>query len=316
MEKVILGNSDIGVAPLVFGGNVFGWTLDEKQSFNMLDACVDRGINMLDSADVYSAWVDGNQGGESEAVIGRWLAQSGKRDQVVIATKVGMPMPNGGSGLSRKHILKSADDSLRRLQADCIDVYYAHQDDPETPFEETLGAFQELIDAGKVRAIASSNYSAERLAEMLKFARANGLPEFIAHQPQYNLFDRGDYEGALEAVCKEFDLGVLTYFSLASGFLTGKYHSREDLQQSGRGAAFLEKYLNPRGLRILEALKEVSQLHQVPEAAIALAWILHRPGITGPIASATSTKQLDQLILAASLELPPEDMERLNSAGD
>ncbi len=309
-----LGNSTIEIAPLVFGGNVFNWTIDEKQSFKILDAFVDHGLNMVDTADMYSAWVDGNKGGESETVIGNWLKASGKRDKIILGTKVGMEMGDGSKGLAKDYILRSVDDSLKRLQTDYIDVYYAHQDDPDVPFEETLGAFQQLIANGKVRAIASSNYSAERLSAVLDFAKAENLPQFIAHQPEYNLYDRKSYEGDLEKVCQEYGLGVVTYFSLASGFLSGKYRSDDDLKKSKRGKPFIDKYMTERGERILQALDVVADKHRVPVASVSLAWIINRPGVTAPIASATSLEQLDQLAVAANLQLSDDDMKLLNDA--
>jgi len=309
-----LGKTDIRIAPIVFGTNVFGWTIDEAKSFDLLDACVDLGVNMLDTANMYSTWVPGNQGGESETIIGNWLAQSGKRDKVVLATKVGMPMGDGSSGLSRQNIIASAEASLRRLKTDHIDVYYAHQDDPDTPFEETLAAFQTLIADGKVRAIAASNHSPERLTAALDFAAANGLPAYAAHQPEYNLFDRKGYEGALESICQANDLGVTTYFSLASGFLSGKYRTREDLETSNRGAGFLEKYLNERGLAILSAIDLVAKKHDTSPATVSIAWICHRPSVTAPVASATSVQQLEQLAAAGGLALDADDMALLDEA--
>ncbi|MFM2477918.1 aldo/keto reductase [Celerinatantimonas sp. MCCC 1A17872] len=315
MQYRKLGQSSIEIAPIVFGGNVFGWTADEQQSFKLLDALVDLGINMVDTANVYSAWAPGHVGGESESIMGRWFAKSGKRDKVVVATKVGMPMGDGSEGLKKDYIIKSAEESLKRLQTDHIDLYYAHKDDTNTPLEETLGAFETLIKDGKVGAIASSNYSAERLSEALKVAKAENLPQYIAHQPEYNLFDRAGYESALEKVCQQNELGVVTYFSLASGFLSGKYHSKADLEKSQR-KDFLGKYMTPRGEQILAALAKVADAHQVPMATVALAWIMHRPSVTAPIASATSISQLEQLAQAATLSLSDEDMSALNEASN
>ncbi|WP_027184731.1 aldo/keto reductase [Desulfovibrio inopinatus] len=314
MKKRNLGNSDITMTPLAFGGNVFGWTLDETRSFAMLDAIVDHGIDMIDSANVYSAWVDGNHGGESETIIGKWLAQSGKRDRVIIGTKVGMPMGDGSKGLGKEYIIQSAEDSLKRLQTDYIDIYYAHQDDGTVPFEETLEAFTSLIKDGKVRYIASSNYSAKRLNDIMHVSKDKKLPQFIAHQPEYNLYSRSSFEGPLEDVCVQHGLGVVSYFSLASGFLSGKYRTKADLKNSNRGAAFLDKYMNDRGLRILAALDEVAQLHNAPVAAVSLAWIMKRPSLTAPIASATTIDQLKQLVLALDLTLSNDDMDQLNTA--
>lgn len=314
MEKRKLGTSDIEIAPLVFGGNVFGWTLDEKSSFELLDGLLDFGLNMVDSADVYSAWVSGNSGGESETIIGNWLKKSGKRDKIIIATKVGMEMADGSKGLSKEHIIASAEASLKRLNTDHIDVYYAHKDDETVPFEESLSAFDQLIKAGKVRAIASSNYSAARLQQALDAAKANNLPSFIAHQPEYNLYDRRGYEGELEETCVKNGLGVVTYYSLASGFLTGKYRTQADIEKSKRGKDSFEKYMNERGQRIIKALDKVASGHSVKPATVALSWIIHHPSITAPISSATSIAQLKELAVAAELSLSVEDVQLLNAA--
>lgn len=314
MKKRPFGESTLSVSPLVFGGNVFGWTLDEKSSFSLLDGAVDAGINMIDTANVYSAWAPGNKGGESESIIGKWLHNKGHRDDVLIATKVGMAMGDGSKGLSKSNILSSVEASLKRLNTDYIDVYYAHADDPDTPVEETLSAFAQLIEEGKVRTIASSNYSADRLSSVLDFAKTQGLPPFIAHQPEYNLFDRQTYEKELEEVCQQNNLGVVTYFSLASGFLTGKYRTVEDLASSQRGKGFISKYMTDRGMKILDALASVADQQQVPMASVALAWIAQRPGITAPIASATSLEQLAQLAQAVNLSLSDADMALLNEA--
>ncbi|MAK90965.1 MAG: alcohol dehydrogenase [Oleibacter sp.] len=314
MKRVPLGKSGIEIAPIVFGGNVFGWTADQEQSFHLLDSCMDKGINMIDTADVYSAWAPGNRGGESERIMGEWFRQTGKRDQVVLATKVGMPLTDGSEGLSKKHIIEGAEASLRRLKTDYIDVFYAHKDDESVPFEETFSAFEQLIQQGKVRTIASSNYSADRLARALQFCKDNNLPQFIAHQPEYNLFDREGYEGPLENICKEFDLGVVTYFSLASGFLSGKYRNADDLKKSRR-ADFLDKYMTPRGLNILTALDDVASRYKVPAATVAIAWLQSRDTVTAPIVSATSADQLQQLCSATGLELAAADLQLLDDAG-
>jgi len=314
MQYRKLGNSNIEIAPLVFGGNVFGWTIDEKQSFTLLDAFVDHGFNMIDTANMYSAWAEGNQGGESEAIIGNWLKKSGKRDKIILGTKVGMQMGDGSKGLSKQYIIRSADESLQRLKTDYIDVYYAHQDDPDVPLEESLRAFQQLIENGKVRTIASSNYSADRLIKALDIAKSENLPQFIAHQPEYNLYDRKGYEDDLEKVCQDYELGVVTFFSLASGYLSGKYRNNDDLKQSKRGKDFIDRYMTARGAKILKALDEVAQQHSVSAATVALAWIMHRPSITAPIASATSIAQLDQLTEAVNLHLSNADMKLLNEA--
>jgi len=313
MEKRQLGNSGLMVAPLAFGGNVFGWTADEATSFKLLDAFVEAGLNLIDTADVYSRWVPGHQGGESETIIGRWLEKSGKRDRVLIATKAGMEMAADRKGLSRTHILRSVEDSLRRLQTDVIDLYQAHQDDPNTPLDETLDAFARLIEQGKVRAIGASNYTAARLAEALKVSRDNGLPRYESLQPNYNFYDRAEYEAELEPFCLENKLGVIPYFSLAKGFLTGKYRSEADLSKSPRGQG-VKRYLDARGFRILQALDEVAAQHQSTPARVSLAWLIARPSITAPIASATNLEQLDDLIAATRLELDQAAIEKLNQA--
>ena len=313
MEKRRLGNSGLEIAPLAFGGNVFGWTADEPTSFKLLDAFVEAGLNLIDTADVYSRWVPGNQGGESETVIGNWLRRSGKRDRVIVATKVGMEMAPDRKGLSRDHILRSAEDSLRRLQVDTIDLYQAHQDDPNTLLDETLEAFARLIEQGKVRAIGASNYTAARLAEALRVSRERGLPRYESLQPNYNLYDRADYERELEPFCLENGLGVISYFSLAKGFLSGKYRSEADLSKSPRGQG-VKRYLDERGFRILRALDEVSEQYGSTPARVALAWLIARPSITAPIASATSLEQLDDLIEATRLTLDQAAIEKLNQA--
>ena len=313
MEKRRLGNSGLAVAPLAFGGNVFGWTADEPTSFKLLDAFVAAGLDLIDTADVYSRWVPGNQGGESEAIIGRWLRQSGKRDSVIVATKVGMEMADDQKGLSRSHIVRSVEASLRRLQTDYIDLYQAHKDDPDTPLEETLDAFARLIEQGKVRAIGASNYTAQRLAEALAVSRERGLPRYESLQPDYNLYDRAEYEVELEPLCLENGIGVISYFSLAKGFLTGKYRSEADLSKSPRGQG-VKRYLDPRGQRILRALDEVAEQYHSTPARVALAWLIARPSITAPIASATSLEQLNDLIEATRLQLDQSAIEKLNQA--
>jgi len=308
-----IGTTDLEVGPLAFGGNVFGWTVDEPTSFRLLDAFVAAGFNLIDTADVYSRWAPGNQGGESETILGRWLKQSGKRDKVVVATKVGMEMGPGKKGLSAAYIRQAVDDSLRRLQTDRIDLYQSHRDDETTPLEETLGAFAELIRQGKVRAIGASNYSAERLADALAVSRAHGLPAFQCLQPQYNLCERSGFEQTLGPLCREAGLGVLPYYSLASGFLTGKYRSEADLAGSARGQG-VKKYLNDRGFRILGALDEVAARHDSTPARVAVAWLISRPVVTAPIASATSLEQLDDLIEATRLELDADAVRHLDDA--
>ncbi|WP_106476353.1 aldo/keto reductase [Phytohalomonas tamaricis] len=313
MKKVALGTSSIDIAPLVFGGNVFGWTLDETQSFAMLDAYLDAGFDCLDTADVYSRWAEGHQGGESERVIGKWLARSGKRDRIVLATKVGMDMGEGRKGLSKEYIIAAVEDSLKRLQTDYIDLYQSHTDDQNTPLEETLEAYQRLIEQGKVRAIGASNYSADRLDEALQLSQRKELPSYSTLQPHYNLYDRHEFEHELEAICLKYGLGVIPYFSLASGFLTGKYRSREDAKGRAR-EQFVNQYFDARGERILSALDEVANAYDTTPAAVSLAWLLSRPAITAPIASATSQSQLEQLIQATRLELDQPALDRLDNA--
>ncbi len=307
-----LGTSSIQVSPLAFGGNVFGWTVDENASFSLLDALADTGINFIDTADVYSAWAPGNRGGESETIIGKWLKRTGKREQVVIATKVGML--EARAGLSKDNILKAADDSLRRLQTDYIDLYFSHRDLPDTaPLEETLAAYQALIDAGKVRIIGASNYSGARLREAAEISRRDGLPAYQVIQPEYNLYDRAEYERDLEPVVRDLKLGVVNYYALASGFLSGKYRSEADLKKSVRGSR-VAGYLDARGLRILAALDAVSAKHGTQPAAIALAWQIARPTITAPIASATSLAQLALLGDALRVQLDQDDIRQIDEA--
>ncbi|RVU00606.1 aldo/keto reductase [Mucilaginibacter limnophilus] len=314
MEKREIGRSGIQISPFAFGGNVFGWTADEKRSFELLDAFVDSGFELIDTADVYSRWVSGNSGGESETIIGNWLKKSGKRDQVIIATKVGKPMGDK-RGLSRKYILEAVDASLKRLQTDYIDLYQAHEDDKNTPLEEPLETFTELIKQGKVRAIGASNYSAARLQAALQVSEQNNFARYECLQPEYNLYDRAGYESELEPVCLEHNLGVITFYSLASGFLTGKYRSAADLNKSKRGGG-IQKYLDERGFNILKALDTVASRHNVDPATIAIAWVIARPGITAPIASATSIEQLQQITKAAEIILNNDDIALLNEASN
>lgn len=308
-----LGNSGLLVAPLAFGGNVFGWTVDEPGAFSLLDAFVAAGFNLIDTADTYSKWAPGNHGGESETIIGKWLKRSGMRQQVVIATKVGMEMDPNRKGLAKAYILREIEDSLKRLQTDYVDLYQSHTDDASTPVEETLEAYALLIKQGKVRAIGASNYTADRLKECLETSRTRGLPRYESLQPLYNLYERAEYENKLEPVCIENGLGVIPYFSLASGFLTGKYRSEADFSKSERGPR-VKKYLNERGFRILAALDEVARQHKATPAQVALAWLMARPSVTAPIASATNLKQLDDLLEATQLELDPASIEALNQA--
>lgn len=313
-EHRLLGNSGIQVPVLTFGGNVFGWTVDEKTSFSLLDALVDNGLFFIDTADVYSRWAPGNKGGESEIIIGNWLKQSGKRDKIVLATKVGMEMGPGKSGLSASYIRQAVEDSLRRLQTDYIDLYQSHCDDTDTPLQETLETFDALIKEGKVRAIGASNYSATRLEEALNISKDLGLARYETLQPEYNLYDREDYESGLEKVAKDNGLAVINYYSLASGFLSGKYRTAADASKSKRGEDVVQKYLNERGLRILDALDTVAKDTQSSPAQVALAWQIARPGITAPIASVTSLTQLDDLTKAAALKLSDDAIRLLSDA--
>ena len=313
MLKRKLGKSGLEVAPIAFGGNVFGWTVDQSMSFRLLDAFVDAGFDLVDTADLYSRWVPGNEGGESETIIGNWFKTSGKRDAVTLATKVGMDLGGDKKGLSRKHIVRAVEDSLRRLQTDRIDLYQSHTDDEKTPLDETLRAYAQLIGQGKVRAIGASNYTEARLGEALAVSEINGFPRYETLQPCYNLFDREEYESGLEALCLEKGLGVITYYSLASGFLSGKYRSEKDLAKSARGEG-VRKYLNPRGFRILDALDKTAADRGVTQAAVALAWLMARPGITAPIVSATNPGQLNELLAAATLNLDANTVTLLNDA--
>ena len=313
MNKRSLGNSGLEVAPLALGGNVFGWTVGEADAFPILDAFIAAGCNLIDTADVYPKWVPGNQGGESEAIIGNWLQRSGKRHDVVIATKVGMEMGPNRKGLSKDYIKRAAEDSLRRLQTDYIDLYQSHEDDPQTPLEETLEAYSDLIEQGKVRAIGASNYTAARLAEALDMNRRLGLARYDSLQPLYNLYDRAVYEDQLEPLCVEEGVGVIPYYSLAAGFLSGKYRSEDDLSKSARGGT-VKKYLNERGFRILDALDQVAAKYNSTPARVALAWVIARPSITAPIASATSLAQLNDLIEATKLQLDQEAIALLDRA--
>lgn len=312
MEKRELGGSGLRIAPLVFGGNVFGWTADRDRSFELLDHFTDRGFNAIDTADVYASWAPGLSGGESETVIGEWLARRGRRDDVVLMTKVGML--ESRKGLSAANIEAAVEASLKRLQTDYLDVYFAHIDDADVPFEETLGAFSRLVETGKVRAIGASNHSADRLQQALEVSKAQGLARYQIVQPAYNLYDRSDFEDTLLPVIQDGGLAAVGYFSLASGFLTGKYRSKADLEGSSR-KDFLTGYFDGRGERILAALREVSEGVGAPMAQVALAWLLTRPGLTAPIASATTRAQLDEILGAVDLELPRDGLDRLDAAG-
>lgn len=315
MQLKPLGRSGLATAPLVFGGNVFGWTADEATSFRLLDAFVDGGFNLIDTADVYSTWVPGHSGGESETILGRWLKLSGKRDRVLIATKVGKPMAGEGrTGLSPRWIRQAVDESLRRLQTDRIDLYQSHEDDPSTPFEDTLATYAELIRAGKVRAIGASNHTAARLAEALDVSERLKLPRYETLQPLYNLVDRAAFEAELEPLVRERGLGVINFFGLARGFLTGKYRSEADLARSARGAGVKAACFNERGWRILAALDEAAAALKATPAQVALAWQMARPTISAPIASATSVAQLDELMGAARLSLDAATVDALDRA--
>lgn len=313
MKKIRIGTSNLEVAPLNLGGNVFGWTLNEQESFKILDAFVDGGFNFVDTADMYSYWVDGGDGGQSETIIGNWMKERGNRDNIVVATKVGGETGVHAVDTSKKHILQAADKSLQRLKTDYIDLYYTHFDDGKTPVEETLEAYDELIRAGKVRYIAASNLSPERLVESLHASELNGLPAYQALQPHYNLVERKNYESNYASLAEEYGLTVFPYWSLASGFLSGKYRNEGDLAKSVRGAG-VKKYLNENGFKVLEALDVVSKKHGTTPATVSLAWLLARPNIGAPIASATSTGHLQTMFDATQLQLDNEDLSLLNSA--
>lgn len=312
MQKRELGKSGLIVAPLTFGGNVFGWTVDKKQSFKLLDAFVDAGFNFIDTADTYSWWVDGNKGGESEAIIGEWFAERKNRESVILSTKVGSKNNEHPVNVSKKFILESVEQSLKRLKTDYIDLYQTHFDDEKTPVEETLSAYQQLIKEGKVRVIGTSNMSPERIKESLKASEKEGLPKYQTLQPLYNLMERESYEKELRGIVEENNMGVLSYFSLASGFLTGKYRSKSDLNKSERGGG-VAKYLNEKGYKVLEALDKISEKHNTTQAAISLAWLMAQPTITAPIVSATSLKQMEAIIKAPQLKLDEDDMKALKS---
>ncbi len=308
MDYKLLGKTDLKTPPIVFGGNVFGWTLDKKESFAILDEIFEMGFNFIDTADVYSRWAEGNSGGESEKIIGEWMQSRGNRDKIVLATKVGSSMQQGGDkDISKKHIFTAVEDSLKRLKTDYLDLYFTHWDDNKTPVEETLSAYQKLIEEGKVRYIGASNLSAERLQASLDAAKKEGLPKYQVFQPEYNLLERDKFEGKIKEICVENDLGVTNYFSLASGFLTGKYRQESDFEGQKR-KDFVEKYLNRRGLQVLDTLDEISKTHQVSNAAVALAWTMQKPGITAPIASATKSKHLTAFTEAVKLELSEQEM--------
>lgn len=312
MKKQQIKHTDLQVAPINFGGNVFGWTLDEQQSFNMLDKFVGAGFNFIDTADTYSWWVNG-RGGQSEEIIGKWLKSRGRRQDLVIATKVGSETKEHGFDISRKHILQSADESLHRLGVDHIDLYYTHFDDKVTPVEETLSAYDELIRAGKVRYIAASNLSPQRLIESFSLAEKHGLPRYVALQPHYNLVERSGFENDYAPLVEKYDLSVFPYWSLAAGFLTGKYRSEDDFGKTTRGAG-IKKYFDEKGKAVLKALDTVAEKYDAKQATVALAWLLANPLVTAPIVSATSEGQLQTLIAAPDLQLDQEDIELLDQA--
>lgn len=313
MKKRKLGQH-LEIAPIVFGGNVFGWTIDEARSFEVLDAFVGAGFDCIDTADVYSRWAPGNKGGESETILGKWIKARGNRGKVIIATKVGNEMAPDKKGLKKEYILRAVEDSLHRLQTDYIDLYQAHKDDTATPLDETLAAFDSLIKQGKVREIGASNYEADRLSEALKVSQDKHVAAYETLQPNYNLYDRKHFESGLEKVCLDNHIGVIPYYSLASGFLSGKYRSEADINKSPRGQGIKSKYLNERGYKILKALDDVARETNSTPTQVALAWLLHRLAITAPIVSATSVQQLQDLIKAPELKLSDAMMKTLNDA--
>jgi aryl-alcohol dehydrogenase-like predicted oxidoreductase len=313
MEKRKLGNTDLEFGPLALGSNVFGWTIDEEISFKVLDAFENAGFNFIDTADVYSRWAPGNTGGESETIIGKWMKKKNNREKIIVATKVGSDMGLGHKDLTKKYILKAVEDSLLRLETDYIDLYQTHWDDDVTPVDETLEAYAQLVKQGKVRWIGASNLTPERLKKSLEVSRKNGYPSYQSFQPGYNLYDRAGYEKEIEPICIENNIGVITYYSLASGFLSGKYRSENDLHKSKRGGG-IKQYLNERGFKILRALDEVAKTYNTNPSSIAIAWILSRPGITAPISSATSVEQLNELIKATEIKLDDAAVELLNKA--
>jgi aryl-alcohol dehydrogenase-like predicted oxidoreductase len=309
-----LGRSGLTVPPLCFGCNIFGWTVDEISSFRLLDAVFEHGLTFLDTADVYSRWVAGHSGGESETIIGNWMKARGNRNRTILATKVGVDMGNGNVGLKPNYIARAAEDSLRRLQTDYIDLYQSHKDDETTPQEETLAAYERLIKAGKIRAIGASNFSAERLKSALDVSEATGLPRYESMQPEYSLVERSSFEGALQRVCEDNEVGVITFYSLAAGFLTGKYRSEADFGKSLRGARTIPKYMNPRGMRILACLDVIAAETRAEPAAVALAWLMTRRSVTAPIASATKPDHVATLVEATKLELTKSQIDRLDTA--
>ncbi len=312
MKKVTIKNTDLEIAPINFGGNVFGWTLDEKESFNILNKFTEGGFNFIDTADTYSWWVNG-KGVQSEEIIGKWMKERKNRQDIVLATKVGSETKEHGFDISKKHILKSVDESLKRLGTDHIDLYYTHFDDNKTPVEETLSAYDEIVKAGKVRYIAASNVSPERLIESFEVAEKNNFPKYVALQPHYNLVEREKFETEYAPLVEKFGLSAFPYWSLAAGFLTGKYRTEADFETTARGGG-IKKYFDDKGKAVLAALDKVSEKHQSQPATVALAWLLANPLITAPIVSATSERQLQTIFDAPKLELDSEDLEILNQA--
>jgi len=314
MDKRKLGNTGFEVAPIAFGGNVFGWTVDEAMSFRLLDAFVAAGFNLIDTADSYSRWATGHKGGESETIIGRWIARRGHHDDVIIATKVGSDMGEGHKLLRKDYILRAVEASLSRLQVERIDLYQSHWDDENTPLEEVLGAYDQLIRQAKVRAIGASNLTAARLKQALEVSKSHGLPRYATLQPHYNLYERASFEGELQELCIRENLGVITYFSLAAGFLTGKYRSETDFAKSARGPG-MKKFINERGMKILDALDEVAKRYGATPAQVSLAWLMARPGVTAPIASATNLDQLREILSGAAIRLDEQAIQALDAAG-
>ena len=310
MQRIKLGKSDLEVPPICIGGNVYGWTVSESDAFRQLDMALEAGLNFIDTADVYSRWASGHQGGESETILGKWLAQGNKRSNVILATKVGMDLGDGKQGLKPAYIAQAVEDSLRRLQTDYIDLYQAHKDDAETPMEETLGAFDTLVRQGKVRHIGASNFKGARLREALAASKANGLVSYVCLQPHYNLVAREDFESDLLPVVEEHTLGVIPYYSLAGGFLSGKYRSAQDAEGKTRGK-LVSKYLNDWGWSVLDTLDSIAREYQSTPARVALAWLMAQPGITSPIASATSDAHVTDLIEATRLKLDHAALQRL-----
>ena len=316
MEKRELGKSGIMVAPLALGTNVIRWTIDDAMTFKLLDAFTDAGLNLIDTADVYSRWVPGNKGGESETVIGNWLKQTGKRDKVIIATKVGhtMGMGDGMKGLSKKYIMQAVEASLKRLQTDYIDLYQSHEDDLNTPMEETLETYDLLMKQGKIKAIGASNFTAGRLAQSLEVSKKHGFPAYQTLQPMYNMYDRADFEKELQPLCVEKNISVICYYGLAKGFLTGKYRTKEDAESGNYGSRIVGNYMNERGMRILAALDEVAKQYNSNPARVSLAWLMAQPAIGAPIASATNLNQMEDLIKSVELKLDKASIEKLTEA--